>query len=910
MEIITYFTHIGINRGTYTDRPCCYAVKQLSRIRQFHRQTRYKVRILKMKRLFVGGLFPDVTDEDIFERFKRFGDVTGVEIKKKKTTDIASLGNTFAYIDLNITEENLSKCISLYNKTKWKGFLLRIQLAKEDFLKRLTKERENGFAAEPKIKKHKGKHQELLKNQKIQDFVMQGAVPGTLIEGEKDWVVGKYGRVLPIVHIPSKHGKKIMTVDPSKFCHNLKSMKDHGEDSSNIDALTWHLKEDNPVELKKQKHFKKDSDFEIRKCSTIKRKQMKSFSTEYDNCVNFDSDEVSSVGGYTSSDGDSVSSADTDIIIAKQFQRNSLKRFRDQEPNFCSDEHGLKVTQSVDSISDSANSSTNTILQTAKGGHNLDDYSGFCVDNSTENETENHFENTSLKEMTTKCNEELSAIRSKPKKTLSNIVLPPFKGTSCIYDSRNSMVQERIREDKVSLEDPPRTTTVTVVSCLTASKEIEPGSHRREVNKEEDKSDTGGLIGLNTVRVTNTAEERQKSKASELKRLESMMERSKETERKKKAIHQALALDSAGEKPNTKIIFDSESSDVSEDNNEDEIELGHDNFNDRQQKKPALFDSSSENEGDEEVDVERFRIRPEYEGKAGKQLMKLQTRFQNDERFRMDEKFIDEPDSSDEDFKEEEKHGTNSQKETSDEKSRAYKILEEVLGSTTVGKVQRKKSIFRDVSAIHFDPTKDDHKQFEIEPHKKNEKVVKTNRDIESSDQDETQSTEKPNEDLPEVTKERFYRVVADSFKDAFSDKGPDFASKPFSLLSTFEGNQESDRNDQDIYVVDMKEMLDSKRPGQDLWKLDDRSDSMLSDPEDGEYNPVRLCTSNQSFFFSSENDERVKEGINSFYRKDDFDDIRKEWLENRQSLVNAYRTKHKSMSRRKRLEEKRKRRK
>lgn len=216
---------------------------------------------MRMKRLFVGGLFPGVTEDDIIERFKRFGEITGVEIKNKKTTDTASLGNTFAYIDLNITDENLAKCFSLYNKTKWKGLSLRIQLAKEDFLKRLIKERENGFAVKPKIKKPKGKHQEPLKNPKIQDFVIQGAVPGTLIEGGKDWVVGKYGRVLPIVHIPSKHGKKIMTVDPSKFCHNLKRMKDDRDDSSNIDALTWHLREENPVHIKNKKPYKKRSRF-------------------------------------------------------------------------------------------------------------------------------------------------------------------------------------------------------------------------------------------------------------------------------------------------------------------------------------------------------------------------------------------------------------------------------------------------------------------------------------------------------------------------------------------------------------------------------------------------------------------------------------------------------------------------
>lgn len=873
-----------------------------------------------MKRLFVGGLFPGVTEDDIVERFKRFGEVTDVEIKKKKTTDTASLGNTFAYIDLNITDENLFKCISLYNKTKWKGFSLRIQLAKEDFLKRLIKERENGFAVKPKIKNHKGKHQEPLKNQKIQDFVMQGAVPGTLIEGEKDWVVGKYGRVLPIVHIPSKHGKKIMTVDPSKYCHNLKRMKDIGEDSSNIDTLTWHLREENPVHLKNEKPYKKDPNFEIKKSSIMKRKKVKSSSNRYkdDNCVNFDSDEVSSVGGYTSSDEDSVSSADTDIIIAKQSQRNRLKSCGFQEPNLYSDK---QVTQSVDLNSDCGDSSTSAELQSPKNSHNWDNYSLYCEDNSTDDETKSHFENTSLKEITRKCNEELSAFRSESNKTISNIALPPFKGTSCLYGCRDSKVQERRTEVRVSFEDPPSTTTVTVVSSQTASKGMEPSSSRSELNKQGDTSDTCGLIPmgktlnvLQNVKIANSVEkERQKSRESELKRVESMMERSKETERKKKAIHQALALDSAGEKPNKKIIFDSESSDVcSEGHEEDEMQRGHDNFDEGQQKKPALFDSSSENEDDEEID-ERFRIRPEYEGKAGKQLMKLQARFQNDERFRMDEKFIDEPDSSEEDSEEEEKHGNNNQKESSDERSRAYRILGEVLGTTTVGKVERKKAMFRDVSAIHFDPTKEDHKQFEMELLKKKEKVVKKNKDIvDSSDDDETRNAEKQNEELPEVTKERFYEVMSDSFKDAFSDKGPDMAGKQFSLLSTFEGKQESDTKDQDMF--DSEEVLDNKKPEQNLWNPDgaDRNDSIMSsDQEDGELNnPVRLCTSNQTFFFSSENDERVKEGISAFYRKEDFDEIRKEWLENRQSLVNAYRTKHKSLSRRKKMEEKRKRRK
>lgn len=71
---------------------------------------------------------------------------------------------------------------------------------------------------------------------------------------------------------------------------------------------------------------------------------------------------------------------------------------------------------------------------------------------------------------------------------------------------------------------------------------------------------------------------------------------------------------------------------------------------------------------------------------------------------------------------------------------------------------------------------------------------------MDSSDDEETQNAEKQNEELPEVTKERFYEVMSDSFKDAFSDKGPDLASKSFSLMSTFEGKEDSDTNDQDMF--------------------------------------------------------------------------------------------------------------
>ncbi|XP_029814229.1 nucleolar protein 8 [Manacus vitellinus] len=61
-----------------------------------------------------------------------------------------------------------------------------------------------------------------------------------------------------------------------------------------------------------------------------------------------------------------------------------------------------------------------------------------------------------------------------------------------------------------------------------------------------------------------------------------------------------------------------------------------------------LFDSSEDEQDD--TDDERFKIKPQFEGKAGEKLLKLQSRFGTDERFRMDARFL-ESDSEEEEGK-------------------------------------------------------------------------------------------------------------------------------------------------------------------------------------------------------------------------------------------------------------------
>ena len=66
------------------------------------------------------------------------------------------------------------------------------------------------------------------------------AVPGTPVPGKKNWVIGKFGRVLPVVYLRRRDRKKIAKFDPSKTTHCLKKIKPVELDIT-VSELTWNL---------------------------------------------------------------------------------------------------------------------------------------------------------------------------------------------------------------------------------------------------------------------------------------------------------------------------------------------------------------------------------------------------------------------------------------------------------------------------------------------------------------------------------------------------------------------------------------------------------------------------------------------------------------------------------------------
>ncbi|KAK6176824.1 hypothetical protein SNE40_015052 [Patella caerulea] len=160
-----------------------------------------------LKRIHIGGLTPNITKKELKEKFSSFGKVQDVEIKIKKDMD-GEVFNTFAYIDIDAEDSSIQKCFSIFNKAKWKGRTLQLQVAKQHFLTRLEKERNTPEVT--KVKKVKTSFHDPLANlTDVEDFNVKGKVPGTAIPGEKKWIVGKYGRVLPIVNVRDKTTNRV-----------------------------------------------------------------------------------------------------------------------------------------------------------------------------------------------------------------------------------------------------------------------------------------------------------------------------------------------------------------------------------------------------------------------------------------------------------------------------------------------------------------------------------------------------------------------------------------------------------------------------------------------------------------------------------------------------------------------------
>lgn len=94
------------------------------------------------KRLFVGNLPPQATEDDLRNEFSSYGRVVSVDVKTKEGTVSGDKSNKFGFVNIELDDYMARQCIQEFRETAYKGFYLTVSVAKESFLDKLKRERE------------------------------------------------------------------------------------------------------------------------------------------------------------------------------------------------------------------------------------------------------------------------------------------------------------------------------------------------------------------------------------------------------------------------------------------------------------------------------------------------------------------------------------------------------------------------------------------------------------------------------------------------------------------------------------------------------------------------------------------------------------------------------------------------
>ncbi len=100
-------------------------------------------------RIFIGGIPPGTTSDELIQRFKSFGDVKSCEVVPDKEypgvlpgSEPMVFSRNFGFVTIEPKDEkSLQRAIAVYNGSLWRGCTLRCKLAKPTAMEQLAEER-------------------------------------------------------------------------------------------------------------------------------------------------------------------------------------------------------------------------------------------------------------------------------------------------------------------------------------------------------------------------------------------------------------------------------------------------------------------------------------------------------------------------------------------------------------------------------------------------------------------------------------------------------------------------------------------------------------------------------------------------------------------------------------------------
>ncbi|CAG8578960.1 9011_t:CDS:10, partial [Paraglomus occultum] len=173
--------------------------------------------IQEIKRVYIGGLFKGIIEEDIANRLRPFGSISNVDIIYQQETG-ESRG--FAYVTIKTTPTLWRKCVSTLNGTIWKGMKLRIEVAKPDYKQRL----QDQWEQERQLAESHVSGARMSKKRKQDTVILadnMSLVTDKNVNGRKGWKKVRYGRAVAVMRLRKDDGTKFV-FNPQHYQNNLK----------------------------------------------------------------------------------------------------------------------------------------------------------------------------------------------------------------------------------------------------------------------------------------------------------------------------------------------------------------------------------------------------------------------------------------------------------------------------------------------------------------------------------------------------------------------------------------------------------------------------------------------------------------------------------------------------------------
>ena len=331
----------------------------------------------------------------------------------------------------------------------------------------------------------------------------------------------------------------------------------------------------------------------------------------------------------------------------------------------------------------------------------------------------------------------------------------------------------------------------------------------------------------------------------------------------------------------------------------------------------ALFNSSgSEGEQEEEDPEELISEKPQFAGKAGAKLFKLQQKFSRDKRFQLDERFLSDTESDMElqrdvntPLEEEEEEDALLSKQIQEEKMMQNSIIDQILGFQSVQTYSQSTMLVAKKNSgdfLHkrYDPTAIDHQVMEFDG---SDDASVDGSDSQCAVAGNAEASDNSNEGdkmvaQGEELKKQYYSIQSD-LKDAFHQKdiqdgkGSEKVMNSFSFAALFNSSRAvTQLKPNAADPRDEGEVEDGRQP-KPLWWLTSTADSSSGDESDdagGTMNDreTRELEVSDLFFFHPYSDQlcnRLDSSEGVFMRQTPLDELERGWPQLRMMYKKSY---------------------